>query len=59
MAKKWLDSIDKQKRRINLKERDTQTESTTKNPIGTEFKKTDIQTTYIHTYKQTDGQTSH
>jgi len=25
MAKKWLDSIEKQKRRIDLKERDSQT----------------------------------
>ena len=35
MAKKWLDSIEKQRRRIDLKERykqtDRQTESTTKN----------------------------
>jgi len=36
MAKKWLDFIEKQKRRINLKEQrdrqtDGQTESTTKN----------------------------
>jgi len=30
-AKNWLDSIEKQKRRSNLKERDKQTESTVEN----------------------------
>ena len=35
MAKKWLDSIEKQKRRINLKfVRDRQTDRQTDKPVG-------------------------
>ena len=51
MAEKWLDSIEKQRRRIDFlkKERYKQTESTTKNSrllAGAE-------STDIHTYTQT------